>query len=290
MKRRYGLAGLALVLTSGVAVAENPVQPLSIVDPEHYQAIQQRFALATQLCRAGNQYICEKVLFSDLSVAPGRDEWSEIAAEFSQACQLGDQKACQDYQTHRDYTFKVLAMLQSSTPQPDAGQGTTPRPPTPQQGMAPPSTPQPGLQGRIGPPTADTPPSQPRSTLEDGPQVADFPPIDWGMLPRFIQVITIKRSPHYEKHWSMGNWTQIEDCDCLNILFEQRSQLPPNWSFDAKGYNADGVGVVHGTFVDDIKFRWTKPGQRNYIDLYLPPDLTKFQLKIIKMERHVLGE
>jgi hypothetical protein len=110
---------------------QSPTQPptmprtqsvLATADPEFYHALQQRFALATQLCRAGDQPVCDHLVKLD---AAGRDVWLLLSEEAYKACQSGDQSACRWYQEGRDQTFEVLATLQWV-----AGLGATPQAPT----------------------------------------------------------------------------------------------------------------------------------------------------------------
>jgi hypothetical protein len=77
---------------------------LATADLQHYQAMQIRFTIATELCRAGDQDACND--------ATHRDELLQNAEGLFQRCQAGDQTSCQPYAQLRNQTYDIVARLQ----------------------------------------------------------------------------------------------------------------------------------------------------------------------------------
>jgi hypothetical protein len=80
------------------------VSTLATADPQHYQAMQIRFSIATELCRRGDRDACYD--------ASHQDEFSQNAEERLQRCQAGDQTSCQLYAQLRNQTYDIVAKLQ----------------------------------------------------------------------------------------------------------------------------------------------------------------------------------
>jgi hypothetical protein len=128
---------------SGQSLTQQRNTPLALGagDPQHYQAMQLRFGMAPQFCRAGDQYACDDVSH--------QGEWSQNAEQLFQLCQTGDQASCQLYKQFRRQTFEIADKLQQFLVMPQAP-ATMPSPvPGIQQGR--PAIPPAGTQSAMSP-------------------------------------------------------------------------------------------------------------------------------------------